>query len=161
MFSGRRLMQTFPSFNQTIRAGSYVLLALCVTACSKQQGSVSEDDWSLDSGERIQADVDAGGMAASYTAYFDGAHVKRISETRKPEPGKSAKGDYEFTGARLVHYQGAALLGDQDLELKFTMQGAVTHSGGASDAEIAAIRNRASLLRSLALTKHSTQSHGS
>lgn len=142
MSSLRRLLQTT------------ALTACVLIGCSKEKPAET-DDWSLDP-NALRAETQAGGIATSYTASFDGAHVARISEVRQPQ---GEKGDYEFKGARLIHYKGAALLGDQDIELTFDMQGALTSTGGADENEVSAIRNRASLLRNLVLAKRTTQSH--
>ncbi|HEY6644752.1 hypothetical protein [Povalibacter sp.] len=141
-------------------AGSAVLAACLLVGCSKPAPVAADDEWSLDPGNTLRADVKAGGVEATYTAHFDGPHVQRISEVRKSGAGNAAKGEYEFHGARLTHYTGAALLGAQQIELTFDLQGALVSSSGASEAEMAAVRDRASLLRSLALTRRSTQSHG-
>ena len=120
----------------------------------------TNDDWSLDSGDTLRAETKAGGVETSYSAHFDGTHLKRISEVRTPSGGSKKQGDYEFNGARLTRYKGAGLLSDAEMELTFDLQGALIESQGANDAEVSAIRERASLLRSLALTKRTTQSHG-
>ncbi len=161
MSSPRRHPQTSLGLH-VFRAACAVLLAgSLLTGCSKQEPvATEEEDWLLDSADTLRAEVKAGGIDTSYVAHFDGTQIKRISEVRKAGAGNAAKGEYEFNGARLMRYQGAALLGAQDIELTFDMQGALVSSGGADDAEVSAIRNRASLLRSLALTKRTTQSHG-
>ena len=111
-----------------------------------------------------KAEGSPGGVPAKYAAYFDAGQLQRITETRNPGAG-SADGEYLFRGARLVQYQGAALNNGSTIELKFDMQGSLTsatanNGENIGDEAIAAIRNRAQILRSMALARHSTQGHG-
>jgi hypothetical protein len=157
MSSMRRYSPTLRGHSRVIQAVWSGTLAFCISAgCSRQEPVATEDDWSLDSGDTLRVETKAGGVETSYSAHFDGTHIKRINEIR----GGKKQGDYEFNGARLTRYQGAGLLSDGELELTFDLQGALIESKGANDAEVSAIRERASLLRSLALTKRTTQSHG-
>lgn len=136
----------------------WIVTAVALGACSRQSSSIS-DDWTLDTGDVVRADTSAGGVEASYAAYFEDGRLQRIGEKRTSADG-SVDATYEFKGARLVKYQGASLSGRQRLSLEFDMQGALTTQGTATDEEIAAVVNRASLLRSLALARRATQSHG-
>ena len=157
MSSSRRYSPTLNGHARVIQALWCAALALCIsTGCSRQEPVATQDDWSLDSGDTLRAETKAGGVETAYSAHFDGTQIRRISETR----AGTKQGNYEFNGARLTHYKGAALVGDADIELTFDLQGALIESKGANDAEVSAIRERASLLRSLALTKRTTQSHG-
>ncbi len=161
MFSPRRHTQTSIALSQAVHAGCALLLAVGLLAgCSKREPPATQDDWSLDPANTLRAHVKAGGVDTTYTAHFDGTQIKRIAEARKPDAARTVQGEYEFSGARLLHYRGGALLGDTQIELRFDMQGVLLESTGASEAEVAAIRDRASLLRSLALTRRTTQSHG-
>lgn len=130
-------------------------------------------DPATDPRDTVKANASPGGVPTAYVAYFDAGQLQRITETRKPQGIKpqgadAAKGEYVFYGARLTQYRGAALndgsSGGSGIELKFDMQGALTASNpGAgdpiSDEEVGAIRNRAQLLRSVALARRATQSH--
>lgn len=147
-------MSSLCRFPETLAA--LAAAALLMTGCAKKESASVDENWALDPGPSISAEVKAGGIDARYTAYFDGERIKRISEVRSA----GAKGDYEFEGARLIRYQGTALLSHDTVELTLDLQGKVRESKGANNAEVSAIRNRASLLRSLALTKRTTQSHG-
>lgn len=161
MFSPRRHKQTSIDLPPAIRAGCALLLAATlITGCSKQPPVSTDDDWSLDPANTLRAKVAAGGIDTAYTAQFDGAQIKRIDEVRRLDAGKATKGSYEFSGARLIRYHGDALRDAAEIDLRFDMQGVLLESKGASAAEVAAIRDRASLLRSLALTRRTTQSHG-
>ncbi|HMN44859.1 MAG TPA: hypothetical protein PKE27_09815 [Povalibacter sp.] len=161
MFSPRRQKQTSIDRSPAIRAGCALLLAVTlITGCSKQPPASSEDDWSLDPANTLRAAIKAGGIDTTYTAQFDGTQIKRIDEVRRLDADRAAKGSYEFNGARLIRYRGDALRDAADIELQFDMHGVLLESKGASDEEVAAIRDRASLLRSLALTRRTTQSHG-
>jgi hypothetical protein len=161
MSSARRHMQTSPGLSQVIRAGLALLLATgLLTACSKQEQKSTQDDWSLDPANTLHAEIKAGGVETVYTAHFDGAQLRRIDEVRRIDAGRTTKGTYEFNGARLIRYRGDALLDAANIELRFDMQGVLLEAQGANETEVAAIRDRASLLRSLALTRRTTQSHG-
>ena len=141
--------------------GCALLLAVgLLTACSKHEQSATQADWSLDPANTLRAEVEAGGMDTAYTAHFDGAQLRRIDEVRRLDAGRTTKGTYEFNGARLIQYRGDALRDVASIELRFDMQGVLLEAQGANETEVAAIRDRASLLRSLALTRRTTRSHG-
>lgn len=121
-------------------------------------------DVATDPRDTVKANASPGGVPTAYVAYFDAGQLQRITETRKPQDAGAAQGEYVFYGARLTKYRGAALNGGSGIELNFDMQGALTASNpGAgdpiSDEEVGAIRNRAQLLRSVALARRATQSH--
>ena len=107
----------------------------------------------------LRAESQAGGIDSSYAAYFDDDQLTRITENRRTP--RASQAEYKFTGARLIAYRGDAITAEQsDVDLSFDMKGAVTHVSKNVDAqEIAAIRNRAQLLRSLALARRSTMQH--
>jgi hypothetical protein len=109
--------------------------------------------------EPIAGKLVAAGVAATYRASFVANQLSRIVETRAEE----RTGEYEFHGARLMHYAGNALSSDGTIELGFDLQGAVTlsksGSGPVAADEIGAIRTRAQLLRSHALAQRATRSH--
>lgn len=156
-------MQTSRRLSQSVLAGCALLLAIGVlTACSKQEpaSSQTQDDWLLDPANTLRAEVKAGGVDTAYVAHFDGTQIRRIDEVRRIDAGTTTKGTYEFRGARLIQYRGDALLAAANIELQIDMQGVLLEVKGANEAEVAAIRDRASLLRSLAATRRTTQSHG-
>lgn len=109
--------------------------------------------------EIIASDLVAAGMPASYRATFAAGQLQRIAETR----AALHTGEYEFRGARLMRYAGAALSNGGAIELRFDLQGGITMSTGGSGQvpaeEISAIRTRAQLLRSHALAQRASRSH--
>jgi hypothetical protein len=109
--------------------------------------------------ETIHSNVVANGVGASYRASFLADQLHQITETR----AGSQAGAYEFRGARLLGYTGAALSRPGAGELRFNMQGVVTMSkadaGTVPAEEISAIRTRAQLLRSHALAQRASRSH--
>lgn len=110
--------------------------------------------------QALIAEVAAGGIPTSYVAHFDQDKLTRIDETRASNRGS---GSYEFYGARLLKYSGAALDSDAPVLLEFSMTGSVekSQSGGgpATPAQIDSIRTRGQLLRSHALAQRSMRSH--
>ena len=103
-----------------------------------------------------------GGVAANYRATFSGGQIKSLQETR-PAAGGERRGVYEFHGARLLKYDGAALGSADELQLEFSEQGkmlvARAGAGTASDEEISAIRDRAQSLRSHAVSQRAVRGH--
>jgi hypothetical protein len=101
-----------------------------------------------------------GGIAATYRATFTGGKIQRLEETRKES---SQNGTYEFLGARLMKYRGAALGSSDTLELEFDQHGKilVARAGDkdVSSDEITAIRDRAQSLRSHAVAQHDVHGH--
>lgn len=110
--------------------------------------------------EEFRGKFAPGGMAASYRATFRDGQITALEETR--EPG-SQTGAYEFHGARLMKYQGAALGSEEKIELEFDQQGKVLVSRAgnqeASPEQISAIRDRAHSLRSHAVAHHDVRGH--
>lgn len=153
---------------QTALISSLGLIAL-LSACSQRHSQTpppaalpatqAAENKNTESPNTLRATVTAAGIPTQYTAYFDSGQLDRIVESREPV----GDGEYVFHGARLTQYQGAALSSPSHIELTFDMQSGVATRGGdlaaLTDAEIGAIRNRAELLRSLALARRSTQSH--
>ncbi|MET0499305.1 MAG: hypothetical protein ABW106_13655 [Steroidobacteraceae bacterium] len=111
-------------------------------------------------GDSLSAKLTAAGIAVKYRAHFDGSKLARIEETRTAD---NRHGEYEFYGARLVKYSGAAFSSAATLLLEFDMQGAVKLAQATpaplDESEIATVRQRASLLRSHALAQRSTRAH--
>jgi hypothetical protein len=101
-----------------------------------------------------------GGIAASYRATFSDGQIKSLEEAR--EPG-AQPGAYEFHGARLLKYQGAALGSAEKIELEFDERGKVLVSRAAgkevAPEEISAIRDRAQSLRSHAVANREIRGH--
>lgn len=147
-------------------------LSLLLTGCSKQQTPPSTplveqraaDATSLPkediAREEFRGSFAPGGIEAQYRATFSEGKIQSLQETRK---ATSQTGTYEFLGARLMKYRGAALGSTQDIELEFDQQGKVlvARSGDkdVSAEEISAIRDRAQSLRSHAVAQHAVQGH--
>lgn len=102
------------------------------------------------------------GIHATYRATFSAGQIKTLEETRDTA-GASSRGNYEFQGARLLKYQGAALGSTDQIQLEFDLQGSmlVARAGGkdASPEEISAIRDRAQSLRSHAVAQYAVRGH--
>lgn len=138
---------------------SACLGAVLIAGCSRQQPE-PQQDWSLGSNDIVKASTTAGGVPTHYEAHFDGSQLQRIVERRTVGAREDA-GAYTFKGARLMEYSGATINGRTQVRLTFDLQGALT--GGQSSAtgeEVAEITNRSQLLRSLALTRRTSQGHG-
>ena len=110
--------------------------------------------------EEFQGKFAPGGIATSYRATFSDGQIKSLEETREPS---AQTGAYEFHGARLMKYQGAALNSTDRVELEFDQQGKVVVSRAGdkevSAEEISAIRDRAQSLRSHAVANHDIRGH--
>jgi hypothetical protein len=113
-----------------------------------------------DSANVTRAKLNAGGVAAQYSAHFDAEKLVRIEEQRQ-QGGNTFDGEYTFQGARLLRYRGAKLSQPATLDLEFDLQGSLQSGRGpdVTDEEIAAIRNRAQLLRSHALAERASRAH--
>jgi len=108
---------------------------------------------------KVSSQLNAAGIAATYDATFEEREQMRIAEQR----ADARHGEYEFRGARLLHYSGSGLSSAEPIELRFNLQGALelakSENGTVPPEEISAIRERAQLLRSHALAQKSTQDH--
>jgi hypothetical protein len=144
------------------------LILLAFSACSKQPApppgeplvtAVEQQHGAQPNAPSINSHINAAGLAATYAATFEAGERLRISEQRDD----SRRGDYEFRGARLLHYSGGGLSGPDAIELAFDLQGALTLSksetGTVPAVEVSAIRERAQLLRSHALAQKSSRDH--
>lgn len=114
--------------------------------------------------EELRASFAPGGIAATYRATFRDTQVKTIQETRQAAAGDAERsGEYEFYGARLIKYHGAALGSAETLQLEFDEQGKVlvarAGSNTASNEEITRIRDRAQSLRSHAAAQRAVRGH--
>ena len=109
--------------------------------------------------QTLSSRINAAGIAATYAATFGADQQLRIVEQR----ADTRSGEYEFRGARLLHYSGSGLSSAEPIELRFDLQGALTlskaGSGPVPPAEISAIRERAQLLRSHALAQKTSRDH--
>lgn len=161
-----RQLQTMSSYSMNVRrplvtAACVLAMLVSIAGCSDRTPAGTSIP-AIDAGEALQIKAPAGGIPTDMTAYFDGEHLHRIVETRTAQPGSMRHGDYRFTQARLTEYTGDALGGEGQVQLAFDLHGVVTKvTPELSPAEIASIRTRAELLRSLALARHSTQQHQS
>lgn len=110
--------------------------------------------------EEFRGSFAPGGVAATYRAKFSEGKIQSLEETRK---ASSQTGTYEFLGARLMKYHGAALNSSDPIELEFDEQGKVLKArAGDKDVsaeEITAIRDRAQSLRSHAVSQYAVKGH--
>jgi capsular polysaccharide biosynthesis protein len=138
-----------------------------VAACSKQPSAPtpplveqSAADVKVVHIEEFDGKFAPGGIAASYRATFSDGQIKSLAETRD---ASAQTGTYEFKGARLMKYQGAALSSGEKIELEFDERGKVLVSRAGDKEvnaeEISAIRDRAQSLRSHAVATHDVRSH--
>jgi hypothetical protein len=129
-----------------------------LSGCSRQPTSAPEEPWVTEE-HVMRAEAEVVGIRTSYAAYFKESQLTRIVEKRGTSRNEQA--EYTFTGARLIGYRGEAITAEQSaVELSFDMKGALTSSpANVAAEEIAAVRNRAQLLRSLALARRSTMQH--
>ena len=149
-----------------------LVLAALLTSCSKQEpppattpqpaASAPTPSSREDSANVTHAKLNAGGVKASYAAHFDSDKLARIEEERHAPDGATFNGEYTYQGARLLRYRGARVAAPGTLDLQFDLQGALQSGQGpdVTNEDIAAIRNRAQLLRSHALAQRSSQGHG-
>ena len=107
----------------------------------------------------LNSRINAAGISATYAATFGAEQQLRIAEQR----ADARNGEYEFRGARLLHYSGSGLSSADPIELRFDLQGMLTLSkagaGAVPAAEVSAIRERAQLLRSHALAQKTSRDH--
>jgi hypothetical protein len=142
------------------------LILLALGACSKEPAppqvtplapAVTQENEAT--ALTLGASVNAAGIEATYEATFEQGEQVRIAEQR----ADSRKGEYEFRGARLLHYSGNGVSIPDAIELRFNLQGALelakSASGTVPAEEISRIRERAQLLRSHALAQRAKQEH--
>lgn len=110
--------------------------------------------------EELHGTFAPGGIAASYRATFSDGQIESLEETRE---ANAQTGAYEFMGARLMKYRGAALSSADKIELEFDQRGKVLVSRAGdkevSHEEIGAIRDRAQSLRSHAVANRDVRGH--
>jgi hypothetical protein len=153
-----------------LRIPLLIATLLLATACSKEPKPATAPSKPLveqsaadpvpGSTDEFHGSFAPGGIDATYSAKFKEGKIQSLEETRK---AASQTGTYEFLGARLMKYSGAALNSNDTLELVFDQQGKViTAKAGdkeVSAAEITAIRDRAQSLRSHAVSQYAMQGH--
>jgi hypothetical protein len=153
---------------RTCRSLQTGLILLALGACSKEPAppqstpltpAITPTKTATSNAHALSAHINAAGVAAKYDATFgDGEHL-RIVEQR----ADSRSGEYEFRGARLLHYSGSGLSSAEPIELRFNLQGALelaqSGAGTVSPQEISAIRERAQLLRSHAVAQKTSHDH--
>jgi hypothetical protein len=174
-------MKTHARLSRTLVALAIFLIASCSRQSpdatqSPQAAPLVAAPTSAPAAETLKGQLTTADTAVSYEASFANGHLARISETRGAGPahqvdkgvakgvdnGINNRGDYDFYGARLLHYKGAALSDGAPIELAFNMQGALTSTRAAravTPEEVAALRTRAELLRNHALAQQSVRSH--
>jgi len=147
-----------------------LLAALLIAGCSKtpeSQRAASSDaaagslqPLAAESADVLRAKIGRGDTAAEYAAHFEGDQLSRIVEHRHVAQATVAA-EYEFKGARLLHYRGAMLTGSGEADLQFDMQGRLLSGQGpaVSEEEIRQVRGRAQLLRNHALAQRATRMH--
>jgi hypothetical protein len=153
---------------RTCRGLQTGLILLALGACSKEPAlpqstplapAVAPAKIATASATTLSGHLNAAGIAARYDATFADAEQLRIVEQR----ADSRTGEYEFRGARLLHYSGGGLTSAEPIELRFNLQGAVelakSGAGAVAPEEVSAIRERAQLLRSHALAQKTNRNH--
>ena len=152
----------------TCRSLQTGLILLVLGACSKEAPAptpgaplvaAAPQTQSAAPADTVHSHINAAGIAATYEATFGAGQQVRIVEQR----ADSRNGEYEFRGARLLHYSGNGLSSADPIELRFDLQGVLTLSKAAAGAvqaeEVSAIRERAQLLRSHALAQKTSRDH--
>jgi hypothetical protein len=172
-FHRRDLQRIEPVMPNDIRTSPHRCVAiaasmLAAASCSKQQPDqptaptplVQQDVYIPQGAQEIRGKLHAGGINTTYRSFFHEGSLELIIEARDNNTGGGA---YEFMGARLTKYRGAGLTSPANVELDLDLAGKIVRArAGSSDAsadEIAAIRNRAQLLRSHALTQRTVHEH--
>lgn len=152
----------------TCRSLQTGLILLALGACSKEPpappgtplaAAIPHAPNAAADAHTLNSRINAAGIAATYAATFGAQQQLRIAEQR----ADSRNGEYEFRGARLLHYSGSGLSSADPIELRFDLQGVLTLSkagaGPVPAEEVSAIRERAQLLRSHALAQRTTRDH--
>lgn len=148
----------------------FIATLLLAAACSKEPAPAtspgkplveqSAADPAPATADEFRGSFAPGGIAATYSARFREGKIQSLAETRK---ATSQTGTYEFLGARLMKYSGAALNSNETIELQFDEQGKVISARAGdkevSAEEITAIRDRAQSLRSHAVSQYAVKGH--
>lgn len=154
--------------SRQFRAAAVISTLMLIAACSKEPQTQPPatplvEQRAADAApasNEFRGSFAPGGIAATYRATFDAGKIQSLEETRT---ATAQIGTYEFLGARLMKYRGAALGSNDTIELEFDQQGKVL-SARAGDKEvgaeeITAIRDRAQSLRSHAVAQYDVQGH--
>ncbi|GFE78985.1 hypothetical protein GCM10011487_09850 [Steroidobacter agaridevorans] len=153
-----------------LRIPPFIATLLLAVACSKEPRPAtapgtplveqSAADPAQGSADEFRGSFAPGGIAATYSAQFKEGKIQSLQETRQ---ATSQTATYEFLGARLMKYNGAALSSNDSIELELDQQGKVLKAkAGDKDVsaeEIAAIRDRAQSLRSHAVSQYAVKGH--
>jgi hypothetical protein len=154
----------------TPRIPLLIATLLLATACSKEPKPATAPGRPLveqsaanpapGATDEFQASFAPGGIAATYRAKFSEGKIQSLEETRT---AMSQTASYEFLGARLMKYSGAALNSNDRIELEFDQQGKVLKASAGtkevSAEELTAIRDRAQSLRSHAVSQYAVKGH--
>ena len=153
---------------RTCRSLQTGLILLALGACSKEPAPsqstplapvISPAKSATANAPTLSGHLNAAGITARYDATFADGEQLHIVEQR----ADSRTGEYEFRGARLLHYAGNGLSSADSIELRFSLQGAMelakSSAGAVAPEEISAIRERAQLLRSHALAQKNNHNH--
>jgi hypothetical protein len=153
---------------RTCRSLQTGLILLALGACSKEPAPpqstplapvISPAKSATANAPTLRGHLNAAGITARYDATFADGEQLHIVEQR----ADSRTGEYEFRGARLLHYSGNGLSSADSIELRFSLQGAMelakSSAGAVAPEEISAIRERAQLLRSHALAQKNNHNH--
>ena len=153
---------------RTCRSLQTGLILLALGACSKEPAppqstplapAIAPAKTATANAPTLSGQLNAAGIAAKYDATFADGEQLLIHEQR----ADARTGQYEFRGARLLHYSGNGISSAASLELRFNLQGALesakSSAGAVAPEEISAIRERAQLLRSHALAQKNNHNH--
>lgn len=114
-----------------------------------------------------QYKLESGAAESTYVPQFQQGQLIGITEQRATAGGL-VEARYDFQGARLLRYSGAAFETDREtvdsrLEIEFDLRGAVVlaqrDGQPASQEDVAQVRAHAQLLRSHALAQHASRAH--
>jgi hypothetical protein len=169
-FSGIRDLHSMKHFSDRASVALALLTAsLGIAGCSKNSPEVAGPlrpagepvTATSDSIEVLDSQLTSAGTQMTYRGTFVNGALERIAETRA---ASAQTGEYQFRGARLLHYAGPSSAGDAVIDVQFNMQGAVISATSEGQAqvptqEISAVRTRAELLRNHALAQRSVRSH--
>ena len=152
---------------RTCRSLQTGLILLALGACSKEPAAPQSTPLApaiapakaATAAPTLSSHINAAGISSKYDATFENGERLQIVEQR----ADSRSGEYEFRGARLLHYSGSGLSSAQPIELRFSLEGALelakSGAGTVPPEEITAIRERAQLLRSHALAQKTDHNH--
>jgi len=153
---------------RTCRSLQTGLILLALGACSKEPAppqstplapAIAAPKAASAAAPTLSGHINAAGIASKYDATFEDGERVRIVEQR----ADARSGEYEFRGARLLHYSGSGLSSAEPIELRFDLQGALelakAGAGTVPPEEVSALRERAQLLRSHAVAQKANHDH--